>query len=93
MYGSNTYGKFSKLFRISFICCHILLNVFVFVCYSEFSGSKAINSFSIQLFRERLSEKIVHATTPKGNMGHDQDTVPDNVAVEPTFVALLAYIL
>ena len=43
----------------------------------------------IQLFRERLSEKIVHATIPKGNMGHDQDTVPDTVAVEPTFVALL----
>ena len=43
----------------------------------------------IQLFRERLSEKIVHVTIPKGNMGHDQDTVPDTVAVEPTFVALL----
>ena len=29
----------------------------------------------------------VHATIPKGNMGHDQYTVPDTVAVEPTFVA------
>ena len=28
----------------------------------------------------------VHATIPKGNMGYDQYTVPDNVAVEPTFV-------
>ena len=33
---------------------------------------------SIQLFRERLSEKNVHATIPKGNMGYDQYTVPDD---------------
>ena len=36
-----------------------------------------------------ISRKIVgervHATTPKGNMGYDQYTVPDTVAVEPTF--------
>ena len=44
---------------------------------------------TIQLFRERLSEKNVHATIPKGNMGYDQYTVPDTVAVEPTFVAFL----
>ena len=31
----------------------------------------------------------VHATIPKGNMGYDQYTVPDNVAVEPTFVDFL----
>ena len=28
----------------------------------------------------------MHATIPKGNMGHDQFTVPDTVAVEPTFL-------
>ena len=43
----------------------------------------------IQLFRERLSEKNVHATIPKGNMGYDQYTVPDTVAVELGFVAFL----
>ena len=43
----------------------------------------------MQLFRERLSEKNAHATIPKGNVGHDQYTVPDTVAVEPTFAALL----
>ena len=43
----------------------------------------------IQLFRERLSEKNVHATIPKGDMGYDQYTFPDTVAVEPTFVAFL----
>ena len=45
--------------------------------------------FSIQLFRERLSEKNVHATIPKGNMGYDQYNVPDTVAVELSFVAFL----
>ena len=43
---------------------------------------------SMQLFWERLS-KIVHVTIPKGNMGYDQYTVPDTVAVKPTFVAFL----
>ena len=33
--------------------------------------------------------KNVHATIPKGNMGYDQYTVADTVAVEPTFVAFL----
>ena len=42
----------------------------------------------IQLFRER-SEKNVQATIPNGNMGYDQYTVPDTVAVKPTFVAFL----
>ena len=31
--------------------------------------------------------KNVHTTIPKGNMGYDQYTVPDTVAVEPTFVS------
>ena len=43
----------------------------------------------IQLFRERLFAKHVHATIPKGNMGYDQYSVPDTVAVEPTFVSFL----
>ena len=33
--------------------------------------------------------KTVHATIPKGNMGYDQYTVPDIVAVENTFGAFL----
>ena len=40
-----------------------------------------------------ISRKVVgenvHATVPKGNMGYDQYTVPDTVAVEPTFFAFL----
>jgi len=33
--------------------------------------------------------KNVHVSIPKGNMGYGQYTVPDTVAVEPTFVAFL----
>ena len=31
----------------------------------------------------------MHGTIPKGNMGYDGYTVPDIVAVEPTFNAFL----
>ena len=48
-----------------------------------------LNTDCMQLFRERLSEKNVHATIPKGNMGYAQYTVPETVAVEPTFIAFL----
>ena len=33
--------------------------------------------------------KNVHATIPKGNIGCDEYTAPDTVAVEPTFVSFL----
>ena len=39
------------------------------------------------------SRKVVgkkgHATIPKGNMGYNQYTVSDTVAIEPTFVTFL----
>ena len=38
--------------------------------------------------RKVVGEKV-HATIPKGNMGHDQYTDPDTVVVEPAFVAFL----
>ena len=41
------------------------------------------NVLWLQLLRESARDN------PKGNMGHDQYTVPDTVAVEPTFVAFL----
>ena len=37
----------------------------------------------------KVVAKTVHATIPKGNIGYDQYTVPDIVAVENTFVAFL----
>ena len=39
----------------------------------------------IQLFQERLSEKNVHATIPKGNMGYDQYKVPDDCSCRTYF--------
>ena len=33
----------------------------------------------------------MHATNPKGNMGYDQYTVPDTVAIGPTFPASLKH--
>ena len=35
----------------------------------------------------KVVRRNVHATIPKGNMGSDQYTVPDTVAVETAFVA------
>ena len=35
-------------------------------------------SICIQLFRDRLSEKMCTRKIPKGNMGYDQYTVPDD---------------
>ena len=37
----------------------------------------------------KVVRKNVHTTIPKGNMGYDQYTVPDTVAVDPTFVTFL----
>ena len=38
---------------------------------------------------EKGCRKKVHATIPKGNMGYDQYTASQTVAVEPTFAASL----
>ena len=40
------------------------------------------------IWRKIVGENV-HATIPKGNMGCDQYTLPDTVAVEPTFAAFL----
>ena len=62
---------------------------FIFDCVTVKTENSCTVGDRIQLFPERLSGKNVHATIPKGNMGHDQYSVPDTVAVETTFVALL----
>ena len=47
----------------------------------------------LPLLHTVISRKVVgknaQATIPKGNMGYDQYTVPEIVAVEPVFVAFL----
>ena len=39
----------------------------------------------------KVVTKNVHATITKGNMGYDQYTVPDTIAIKPTFVAFLSF--
>ena len=46
-----------------------------------------MNNLNQSVFRG--TGKNVHAIIPKGNMGYNQCTVADTVAVEPTFVAFL----
>ena len=47
----------------------------------------------VKLKHTAISRKVVaknvHVTIPKGNMGYDQYTVPDTVAVKTSFIAFL----
>ena len=52
------------------------------------SGIRAV-WFMYTAVSSKVVGKNVHATIPKDNMGYVQYTVPDTVAVEPTFVAFL----
>ena len=45
------------------------------------------NLYKYTAISRKVVRQNVHATIPKGNMGYDQYTVPDSVAVEPAFVA------
>ena len=51
--------------------------------------SGSVSSTRYTAISRKVVGKNVHTTIPKGNMGYDQYTVPDTVAVEPTFVAFL----
>ena len=56
--------------------------------YSAFQWPNLKATFieiGVQLFRERLSEKNVHATIPNGNMGYDQYSVPDDCSCRSYF--------
>ena len=44
---------------------------------------------TVYSYFEKGCPKNVYATIPRGNMRYVQYTVPDTVAVEPTFVAFL----
>ena len=47
------------------------------------------NVFTIHPLLRKVVRKNVPATISKSNMGYDQYTVPDTVAVVPTFPAFL----
>ena len=55
----------------------------------QLSPEGEVNSDGYTAISRKAVRKKVHATIPKGNMGYDQYTVPDIVAVKPTFVAFL----
>ena len=50
-------------------------------------GSQACRIYTA--ISRKVVGKNVHATIPKGNMGYDQYTVPDTVAVKISFIAFL----
>ena len=55
--------------------------------HHSYQSSK--NSGNHTAISRKVVGKNVHATIPKGNIGCDEYTAPDTVAVEPTFVAFL----
>ena len=56
---------------------------------SKNSGNHTNLSELYTAMSRKVVGKNVHATIPKGNIGCDEYTAPDTVAVEPTFVAFL----
>ena len=57
------------------------------VCLSQWLHALMVTLYTA-ISREVVG-KTVHTTIPKGNMGYDQYTFPDIVAVENTVVAFL----
>jgi len=57
--------------------------------FGRILGTCDLCSSVVYSYFEKVCQKKVHATIPKGNMGYDQYTVSDTVAVEPTFAASL----
>ena len=49
----------------------------------------ASSFFLCSYISRKVVGKNVHVTILTGNMAYDQYTVPDTVAVEPTFIAFL----
>ena len=69
---------------------NVILKVVNIKSNRKISQLKTSNLVNTATSRKVVGKKV-HATIPKGNMGYDQYTVPDTVAVEPTFVAFLQH--
>ena len=65
---------------------HVARRIYYLLFESEYLQEK---QHLFTLISRKVVGQNVHATIPKGNMGYDQYTVPDTVAVEPNFVAFL----
>ena len=74
------------LLLLLLICYHIISGILsVQFMGQEIIGPDAYKPICIQLFRERLSAKNVHATIPKGNMGYDLYTIPEDSSCQTFF--------
>ena len=51
--------------------------------------SRPVHLYLYTAISRKIVGKNVHATIPKDNMGFDQHSIPDTLAVEPTFVTFL----
>ena len=66
-----------------------LLFIFYHPRTMEHISTGEITALSYTVISKKVVGKNVHATISKDNMGYDQYTVPDTVAVEPTFVTFV----
>ena len=82
----NTLSSMIGAQHASIIIPIIVLTSFIVYCPTRFVQKRPIKVYS---YFEKGCRKNLHATIPKDNMGYDQYTVPDTVAVEPTFFAFL----
>ena len=67
---------------------YLCMYLFIPLSYADDFRTALVTSVVYSYF-EKGCRKNVHATIPTGNMGYVQYAVPDTVAVEPTFVAVL----
>ena len=54
-----------------------------------FTAVSCDSNYTLLFSSRKVVGKNVHVTIATGNMAYDQYTVPDTVAVEPTFIAFL----
>ena len=73
--------------KTSFPITNILAFFFFWTC-----GNYVYGIYIYTAISRKVVGKNVHVTIPKGNMGYEQYTVPDTVAVEPTFVDFLYHL-
>ena len=51
---------------------------FIYSVYNSYVLWHLVSTFGHTAISRKVVGKIVHATIPKGNMGYDQYTVPDD---------------
>ena len=82
---------FFKVAGVFVVFCPLIITQIESIVWklTSFQRELRIVAFKYTAISRKVVGKHVHATIPKSNMGYDQYTVPDTVAVEPTFAAFL----